>query len=254
MFRTIIGGQSQTSKANPKFEPKKKSEFEFCKARARHSQSLLWETKCTDLKDDAVSLREGCHLSIFGPSSDIHNQVSYSGLSGVGNAGHSDASSLPSETCFGASPYVMKDFAVDRSFDSLPSNGKRWSIDGHASNKGRMRMESGSSYQGLQVLTRISSVPSENSGGNVHSGAPPPWLEATEGIQICSKPVSGDLLSPSNKLKKSNLKRVGATWAEMRKIELEMEKRGESSEMAIKIHPYVSKRMRMDSDGGHASG
>ena len=81
------------------------------------------------------------------------------------------------------------------------------------------------------MLTQISSVPTENAGGNVHSGAPPPWFEATEGVQIHSKPVLGDLASHSNKSgksKKLNPKRVGAAWAERRKIELEMEKRGET--------------------------
>ncbi|KAI4336323.1 hypothetical protein L6164_014862 [Bauhinia variegata] len=297
-----------------------------------------WEKKCTALTDDAVSLSEGSQGAVFGPSSDIHNQVnygnidsfeniyshsvksypsngvlplqyytnehqvSYSGLSGGANAdllSHSVASSLPLETCSGASTYVLKDFAVDRSFDSLPYNGRQSSSDGCSSNKGvyeggRM-VSGGSSYQGLQVLTGISTVPTENSGGNVHSGAPPPWLEASKGIQFHSKPVLGGL-SSSNKSKKLNPKRVGAAWAEKRKIELEMEKRGEAvrnecdanwlpnfgrvwqsgsrkesrkeferekqklfkveshSEMPIKIQPYVSKRMRMDSDGGHASG
>ncbi|KAL1347239.1 hypothetical protein AAHE18_08G244400 [Arachis hypogaea] len=87
-----------------------------------------------------------------------------------------------------------------------------------------------SSHHGLQMLTQISSVPSENAGGNVHSGAPPPWFEATEGFQIHSIPVLGGVASNSNmsgKSKKLNPKRVGAAWAERRKIELEREKRGE---------------------------
>lgn len=85
-------------------------------------------------------------------------------------------------------------------------------------------------FSGLLVLTRITSVPAENNGGNVHSGAPPPWFEATEGVQIHSKPVLGDSVSLSNtsgKSKKLNPKRVGAAWAEKRKIEMEMGKRGE---------------------------
>lgn len=88
-----------------------------------------------------------------------------------------------------------------------------------------------SAFSGIQMLTRISFVPAENGGGNVHSGAPPPWFETTEGVQMHPKPVLGDLVSHSNKSgkhKKLSPKRVGAAWAEKRKIEMEMEKRGET--------------------------
>jgi hypothetical protein len=84
---------------------------------------------------------------------------------------------------------------------------------------------------GLQNLTRISTLAPEEARGNVHTGAPPPWLEATEASQIDAprKPAIGNLVSlnKSGKSKKLNPKRVGAAWAEKRKIELEMEKRGE---------------------------
>lgn len=83
----------------------------------------------------------------------------------------------------------------------------------------------------LQNLTRISTSSPEEARGNVHSGAPPPWLEATEGSQINVQltPASGSLGFPnkSGKSKNLNPKRVGAAWAEKRKIELEMERRGE---------------------------
>ncbi|CAL0319849.1 unnamed protein product [Lupinus luteus] len=303
-----------------------------------------WEKKCTALKSEAMSLSEGCHSgTVFGPSTDIHNQqkngnidsfdnvyshsvkshpsngvlplqcftneyqVSYSGLSGVGNADPLDnnvATSLPSETlCSGANSSVQN-FAVERGSHSLPCNGRQWSTVGNSSNKGvsnNGRMVSGeSSHQGLQMLTRISSMPTKIAGGsgNVHSGAPPPWLEAAEGVQMHSQTVLGNLFSHPNKSgksKKLNPKRVGAAWAERRKIELEMEKRGETvqnecdanwlpnfgrvwqsgsrkesrkeferekqklsnietqPEMPLKIQPYVSKRMRMDSDRDDAS-
>ncbi|KAM0844259.1 hypothetical protein ACQ4PT_057175 [Festuca glaucescens] len=64
---------------------------------------------------------------------------------------------------------------------------------------------------------------------NVHTGAPPPWLEASE-----NDPKNGSLAShalPSSgkgKLRKLNPKRVGAAWAEKRRAEMEMEKRGEA--------------------------
>lgn len=85
---------------------------------------------------------------------------------------------------------------------------------------------------GLQTLTRISNIVSGDSGGNVHSGMLPPWLENSEdsGFKVQIRPVVGSgvsSLKESAKSKKLNPKRVGAAWAEKRKMELEMEKRGE---------------------------
>lgn len=60
---------------------------------------------------------------------------------------------------------------------------------------------------------------------NVHTGAPPPWLKANEHdpknllLRSCG-PLKG-------KSRKLNPKRVGAAWAERRRAEMEMEKRGE---------------------------
>ncbi|RIA04701.1 hypothetical protein BRARA_K01038 [Brassica rapa] len=61
-----------------------------------------------------------------------------------------------------------------------------------------------------------------DSSGNVHSGAPPPWLNLnqTDMARVQEKmPVKNSKLNP---------RRVGAAWAERRKIEMEMEKRGEA--------------------------
>lgn len=61
---------------------------------------------------------------------------------------------------------------------------------------------------------------------NVHTGAPPPWLKANEHdpnnllLGSCGPPGKG-------KSRKLNPKRVGAAWAERRRAEMEMEKRGE---------------------------
>ncbi|XP_057424193.1 TITAN-like protein [Lotus japonicus] len=229
-------------------------------------------------------------------------QVSSSGLSGVGNIGQLDIGNS-SEACSSGNPFALQDFAVENRSHSLPCNTGQWSSDGHSRNKAvfdnRRKVTRESSQQGPQMLTRIPSVRTESNGGNVHSEAPPPWFEGTEEVQIHSKSVLEDLVSHSNKSgksKKLNPNRVGAAWAEKRKIEMEMEKRGEivrneydanwlpnfgrvwqsgsrresrkeferekpklldvetQSEMPIKIQPYVSKRMRMDSGGDQASG
>lgn len=67
---------------------------------------------------------------------------------------------------------------------------------------------------GLQNLTQISTLAAEEARGNVHSGAPPLWFEATEEIQIDVQLNStiGSLIFPnkSGKSKKFNLQRAGA--------------------------------------------
>lgn len=120
---------------------------------------------------------------------------------------------------------------------------------------------------------------------NVHTGAPPPWLEASE-HDAKNGSIANHVLPSSGKGKsgKLNPKRVGAAWAERRRAEIELEKRGEvvpetsdsswlpnfgsvwqsgsrkesrkefeknhkldeknSPELSPEIKPYISKRMR----------
>lgn len=125
---------------------------------------------------------------------------------------------------------------------------------------------------------------------NVHTGAPPPWLEASEhdpkNVSLSSYALPSSRKGKSRKL---NPKRVGAAWAERRRAEMEMEKRGElvpetsdsswlpnfggvwqsgtrkesrkdfaknhklhdkknNYELSPEIKPYISKRMRVDSN------
>lgn len=75
-------------------------------------------------------------------------------------------------------------------------------------------------WLGATKAGQLGSTHQKVGDGNVHSGAPPPWLEATGGDE--QRPV----LNKSRK-SKLNPKRVGAAWAEKRKREMEMEKRGE---------------------------
>lgn len=110
---------------------------------------MQWEKRCAALKKEASLKSEGSPGSVFGPSSDIHNQlnsgnidsfeniyshsmksypsnvvlplhchtnkhqVSSSGHSGVGNTGllDIDKSSLPSEAGSIANPLALQDFA-----------------------------------------------------------------------------------------------------------------------------------------------
>lgn len=75
-------------------------------------------------------------------------------------------------------------------------------------------------------------MPSEVCQANVHTGAPPPWLEINEEKDkfITNKNLDMNMLAvqsfDSKNSRKLNPKRVGASWAEKRRAELEMEKRG----------------------------
>ncbi|XP_074275454.1 TITAN-like protein [Silene latifolia] len=82
---------------------------------------------------------------------------------------------------------------------------------------------------GYQTLSRITSGKSDDDKGNVYSGAPPPWLEEAETVEVGQSTTTRSIIAQTNcrKASKLNPKRVGAAWAEKRKRELEMEKRGE---------------------------
>lgn len=71
----------------------------------------------------------------------------------------------------------------------------------------------------------------EEAQGNVHSGSAPPWLDSSEQSQLDSgqKPSASfvTLHNNSGRSRKLNPKRVGAAWAEKRKMELELERKGE---------------------------
>ncbi|KAI9079731.1 hypothetical protein K1719_038352 [Acacia pycnantha] len=248
-----------------------------------------WEKKCMTLQKEAVLLSEERHEEVSGTTR----------ISEASNAcvlPYYSASSLPLEICSCANSFHSKDFSG--SCHALSCSGRQSSSDGYSGTKevpkdGRML----SRFEGLPDPSAITLGYSENVGSNVPFEASPPWL--TDGLCIHYEGISGDLVSPLNKSGKSrklNPKRVGAAWAERRKIELEMEKRGEivrkdydanwlpnfggvwqsgtrkesrkeferekqklfkvevEPEIPTKIQPYVSKRMKMDDNGGHMCG
>ncbi|EOA18263.1 hypothetical protein CARUB_v10006756mg [Capsella rubella] len=219
-----------------------------------------WRRKCQSLgNEDASSFKGSCGQS--GTSNDIHNklafktmdkienvpaphinshhsndvmplqyntnkfQISHSELSGVAHHAsylNMDASHLPLCTDplrngFG------KDSIASRTKD-FPSNGNYCNQEDKKQIKG-----SYSSPDGL-VVTSISSSHSSDACGNVHSGAPPPWLDANDGkssnVQLNQSDMSSFQAKIPGKTRKLNPNRVGAEWAERRKIEIEMEKRG----------------------------
>ncbi|XP_068646656.1 TITAN-like protein [Aristolochia californica] len=91
----------------------------------------------------------------------------------------------------------------------------------------------GASIQASQWFTQVHRMQTEEPVANVHTGAPPPWLEMKDENQISlggnksTNDSASFSLEQTRGTRKLNLKRVGAAWAERRKAELEMEKRGE---------------------------
>ncbi|XP_059640235.1 TITAN-like protein isoform X2 [Cornus florida] len=168
-------------------------------------------------------------------------QVSHSELSEVGEVGpllHDDIIHVHVDAQLGTNPWGLKDVTgyMDGQH-SLLYDGRTSSADGFSNGgvcqDGRT-INGGSICQGLHAITQISSTVREDGKGNVHSGAPPPWFNATEAnpLNVGLKPGLGlstvaSPLSKPGKSQKLNPKRVGAAWAEKRKIELEMERRGE---------------------------
>ncbi|KAF5957301.1 hypothetical protein HYC85_004526 [Camellia sinensis] len=223
--------------------------------RVSEADLAKWERKCKSLKSEAAN--EGPYRPLIGPSNDIHNelnsecidsfdkntnhflkstfsngvmplqnytneryQVSHSELSEVTEFGprlHDANSYLPVGTQFNTNPRGLKD------------------LTGYMDNQQDIRMKEWLIERAvLRNLTQISCMVQESAKGNVHSGAPPPWFDATEEnlLNVRLKPGlgSGNPVSSPNKSGKSqklNPKRVGAAWAEKRKHELEMEERGE---------------------------
>ncbi|KAL5717558.1 hypothetical protein ACHQM5_010541 [Ranunculus cassubicifolius] len=128
---------------------------------------------------------------------------------------------------------IANDLTVYRANQQTPSNCQKSSAGWSPNLPGVGRLSNQeSNNRVLQTLTEISSLLPEGSKENVHSGAPPPWFDTTEESQqngqISTRGHINGRASSSRKSQKLNPNRVGAAWAEKRKIELEREKRGET--------------------------
>ncbi|KAL6973034.1 hypothetical protein U1Q18_027208 [Sarracenia purpurea var. burkii] len=184
-------------------------------------------------------------------------QVSHLELSEVTEVGppvHNAKAYVASGTQFDTNPQGLTNLtAYVESQQPLVCDGGRYSASGSLCNGGmyqahvQERMVNRESSPGLQNLSQISVRVQDGAEGNVHSGAPPPWFDANEenlqNLRLKRGPGPSNLASSLNKSGKShklnsslnksgkshklNPKRVGAAWAEKRKVEMEMEKRGE---------------------------
>ncbi|KAH9769935.1 TITAN-like protein [Citrus sinensis] len=224
-----------------------------------------WETKCKSLKSEAAPCGGTSQGFPSGLSNDIHKELDYENLnnyekntlhhlnsnisnvvmplqqhtneyqvsrlehSGVANVGsnmHVITSTLSVDPCDGTSLWNANNLMA---YGNGAVNDSNCSGDVSHNKKGANQDERAFSREnisrGLQNITQISSFLLREAGGNVHSGAPPPWFEETQGDQLNVQLNQVSTLNKSGKLK-LNPKRVGAAWAEKRKMEMEMEKRG----------------------------
>ncbi|XP_022850295.1 TITAN-like protein [Olea europaea var. sylvestris] len=161
------------------------------------------------------------------------SQISYSDLSRVSEAGPPLQNMLggtqvgDARVLKNSAGYVGYQHSCNTLVGACLSSG--YVINGSQVCPGERTANGVSSSQVLQNLTQITSLPREATEGNVHTGAPPPWFDATEGNQqdVMLKPEFSNFVSHSGKSSKLNPKRVGAAWAERRKKELELERKGE---------------------------
>uniref|UniRef100_A0A7N0VF46 TITAN-like protein n=1 Tax=Kalanchoe fedtschenkoi TaxID=63787 RepID=A0A7N0VF46_KALFE len=200
-----------------------------------------WERKCNMLPKEASSSSEASKAgaSIYGPSNDIHNQTDSIGFNN--SVDYFTISTHGSNSSSGVvmplHRYTNENHQVWAShMDQTVSfeSGYHQNSVTSASQPGVQHALSSSGLKHNADCQSLQQMPlvSVEDMGNVHTGAPPPWLEP-----ICNEDlVQGSratLVKPSSQMSKKsrklNPKRVGAAWAEKRKIEIELEKRGEVS-------------------------
>ncbi|XVF49622.1 hypothetical protein PTKIN_Ptkin04bG0028200 [Pterospermum kingtungense] len=200
--------------------------------------------KINNLEQNTINTLKTSYSNVVMPLQYNTNeyQISNSKYPEVANFGsnlHEVNFSLPSNACSNASLWNSNDLKANSSSQqNLPYKNEICSRNAYLSNVGagqvyqsRSTANGESSSRGVQSLTQVTSMSAADACGNVHTGAPPPWLEGADQTLLNDqvKPAVSSFLS-SNKSQKScklNPKRVGAAWAEKRKMELEMEKRGE---------------------------
>ncbi|KAE8694541.1 Coiled-coil domain-containing protein 84 [Hibiscus syriacus] len=213
------------------------------KYRISETDLTKWEKKCESLKDEAMAacIEESCGV-VYGASNDIHNYISNSRFPEVANIGssfHEANFSLHVGMHSNMSLLNSNDLtAISSSQQNLLYNSGIYSGNVCLGNVGVCQtyqsasMGNGeNSSQGLRSLMQVSSISTIDAGGNVHSGAPPPWFEASDQTSLNNqvKPALNTFMLSNKSLnsRKLNPKRVGVAWAEKRKMELEKEKRGE---------------------------
>lgn len=286
--------------------------------RVSEADLAKYEKKCISMKNEGGG-SEQSRGTLIGPSNDIHKELKFDY---VDNLDRSDITSHNKKFLNGVLPlqnHTNENYQVlhseiygsaatntssyDYKSSHLDSNAKYSNnLRGNAESSGlpegyhlnrlvyaeKREANGEGSSAGLQKFTQISPTTHEGDAGNVHTGAPPPWFNDTNGIHIDPAVRPGVIKTVKSKL---NPKRVGAAWAEKRKIEMEMETRGglptkkfdanwlpnfgrvwqsgsrkdsrkefeveankplkdeNQSDSSLQLQPYISKRMRQEANG-----
>ncbi|KAE8688930.1 Coiled-coil domain-containing protein 84 [Hibiscus syriacus] len=225
------------------------------KYRILETDLTKWEKKCESLKGEAMAAPiEGSCGVVYGASNDIHNKVNFKKTNNLGqntlnslkpsysnvvlplqyntNEYQISNSRFPEVKNFGSS-FHEANFSLHVGVHSNTSLLNSDDLTADSSSQQNLLYNSGICL-GNAYLNNIGvcqAYQTENAAENVHSGAPPPWLEVADRTLLNNqvKPALSRFMS-SNKSWKShklNPKRVGAASAEKRKMELEKEKQGE---------------------------
>ncbi|CAH8384726.1 unnamed protein product [Eruca vesicaria subsp. sativa] len=168
-----------------------------------------WVRKCTALGNKDAS---SCRGQLSGTSNDIQNNIEFERSEKV-------------QTHF-INPNDLNDVKPLQYY----TNEYQISHSGVSHYGSQLNVGASHLPPGVIGITSSSSSHSSDASGNVHSGAPPPWLTPSD-VNIFSGQLNqSDMTRVQEKIpaktSKLNPHRVGAAWAERRKIEMEMEKRG----------------------------
>ncbi|KAJ8752656.1 hypothetical protein K2173_005545 [Erythroxylum novogranatense] len=162
------------------------------------------------------------------------SQISHSGVSAINHVGpfiHDAVSSLPMGACPNPSSRSSNSFKGNWAgqvffCDTGALSSYNYSEGMQQVSEDKRMLNGVGSSQDLLNISKVSSTTPGDFNGNVHTGALPPWFESTE-ENLLDMQLTQFSSSKAGKSHKLNPKRVGAAWAEKRKIELEMEKKGE---------------------------
>ncbi|KAG7541581.1 Coiled-coil domain-containing protein 84 [Arabidopsis thaliana x Arabidopsis arenosa] len=232
-----------------------------------------WEKKCQSLGNEDASSFKGSCRQLFGTSNDIHTKLAFETMDRIEkvpahhiNSHNSNVvmplqyntneyqislSEIPGVTHYGS--YLNMDAShlplchvAGNGFgqQSIPCRSKEYSGNGnyctqenYQVSQDKKQIEGSYNPPGVVGMSSISSSHSTDAGGNVHSGAPPPWLVANDGNVSNIQLNQSDMACVQAKVPRKNCKlnpnRVGAAWAERRKIEIEMEKSGHATNSNI---------------------
>ncbi|KAL1201218.1 TITAN-like protein [Cardamine amara subsp. amara] len=219
-----------------------------------------WGKKCQSLGNEDAPSFKGSRGQLPGTSNDIHNKLEFETMDRIEkipthhsidvmplqyntNEYQISHSELPEGTHYGS--YLSMDasnlpLGTDP-LSHLPGNGLgKHSIPSKSKDHSRngkyciqqmcqdkKQIEGSYSSPGVVGMTSTSSSNSSDASGNVHSGAPPPWLDGNvSNVQLNQTDMTSFQAKIPGKNRKLNPNRVGAAWAERRKMEIEMEKRG----------------------------